>query len=134
MDFVYKIDTPAETPASSPLITTARLTRGRLSGGFLYFPTGPSGLLHFQARIGIHQILPFNVGQDYALDDCVIPIALSVDLPEPPYSVDLVTWNDSTLYEHTLTFGLFLDPLNRRKWQIKDAVNALSDVKGYKKP
>lgn len=114
--------------------TIARLTRGRLVGGFLYFPSGPAGLLHFIAKIGIHQILPFDVGQNYAMDDCVIPLSLSIDLPEPPFIIDLITWNDSSSYEHSLTVGLFLDPFDRRKWQLKDAVNALADVKGYRKP
>lgn len=134
MDFVYKIDTPITTTANDPLKTIATLTRGRLVGGFLYFPSGPAGKLHFFARTGAHQILPFNVGQSYALDDCVIPLHFSLDLPEPPFNIDLITWNTSTLYTHSLTVGLFLDPLSRRRWNLVDAINGLNQTKGYRKP
>lgn len=121
MDFVYKIDTPANTSADDPKITIARLTRGRLVGGFISFPSGPAGTLHFLAKIGVHQVFPFNVGQAYALDDCVAPMHFGIDLFEPPYQIDIITWNTSTLYSHSLTFGLFLDPLEKRSWNILDA-------------
>ena len=122
MDFVYKIDTPANTSADDPKITSVKLTRGRLVGGFIYFPCGPAGLLHFIAKIGVHQIIPFNVGQSYAMDDCVIPIHCGIDLLEPPFEIHLITWNTSTLYTHTLTVGLFLDPLEKKGWKILDAL------------
>jgi len=135
MDFVYKINTAKTVyTAANPKITVARLTRGRLVGGFIYFPSGPAGLLHFAAKIAVHQILPFGPGQNYALDDCVIPIHLSIDMPEPPFQIDLLTWNESNNHSHTLTVGLFLDPLSRRKWKLTEAIDALSPVKGYRKP
>ena len=118
MDFVYKIDTPITASAADPKITVVKLTRGRLVGGFLYFPSGPAGTLHFLIRVGVHQLLPFNVGQSFAVDDCVIPIHCGIDLFEPPFEINLVTWNTSTLYTHTLTVGLFLDPKKERGWKI----------------
>ena len=133
MDFVYKIDTPITATAEDPKITVATLTRGRLVGGFLSFPIGPAGTLHFLARIGIHQIIPFNPGHSYALDNCVVPLHFAIDLPEPPYQVELVTWNTSELYTHTLTVAFFLDPLHKRKWKLVDAINELYPAKGYRK-
>jgi len=118
VDFVYKIDTPITASAADPKITVVKLTRGRLVGGFLYFPSGPAGTLHFLIRVGVHQLLPFNVGQSFAVDDCVIPIHCGIDLFEPPFEINLVTWNTSTLYTHTLTVGLFLDPKKERGWKI----------------
>ena len=122
MDFIYKIDTPANTSVNDPKITIAKLTRGRLIGGFLYFPSGPAGTLHFLVRIGVHVLLPFNVGQSYALDDCVIPIQFGIDLQEPPFEINLITWNTSTLYSHTLTVGLFLDPIEKKGWKILESL------------
>ncbi len=110
MDFVQYISTPANTTEADPLITTITLTRGRLAGGAVYFPSGPAGKLHFLARIGIHQIIPFNTGQNLRLDNCVFPITIGINLNEPPYKIDLVTWNDSTLYAHALTVCLSLQP------------------------
>lgn len=122
MDFIYKINTPPNTSADDPKITIAKLTRGRLIGGFLYFPSGPAGTLNCLAKIGVHQIFPFNVGQAYALDDCVTPMHFGFDLLEPPFQIDLITWNTSTLYTHTLTVGLFLDPLEKKGWKILEAL------------
>lgn len=111
MDFLKYISTPANTLESDPLVTTLKLTKGRLSGGFLYFPTGPAGLLHFRAKIGVHQIIPFNTGENYHLNGCVVPFHLEIDILQPPFYVDCVTWNDSTTYGHALTVCFFLDPL-----------------------
>ena len=133
MDFIYKITTPKAGTAGNPKTTIARLTRGRLTGGFLYFPAGPAGTLHFLAKRGVHQILPFNVGQSYALDDCVVPLNFALTLAEPPFQIDLITWNTSVLYEHTLTVAIFLDPPKSGLFKIPDALNPFRQTEGYKK-
>lgn len=119
MDFLKYISTDKKYSESDPLITRLKLTRGRLAGGFLFFPSGPAGELHFLARIGVHQILPFNTGQNYNLDDCVIPLSLGIDLDEPPYYVDCVTWNDSGSLPHALTVCFFLDSRGEEKYNLK---------------
>jgi hypothetical protein len=118
MDFVKYINTEVGRNASNPLVTTLKLTRGRLTGGFLFFPSGPAGLLHFQARIGVHQLLPFNTDGSYHMDDCMIPFHLRIDLTSPPYAIDLITWNESTTYAHALTVGFFLLAKSRRGKEI----------------
>ena len=110
MDYIKYISTPASTTEASPLVTKLTLTKGRLSGGFLWFPYGPAGTLHFLARKGARQILPSNPGDNFRADDAVIPLSLGIDLSEPPYVIDLVTRNDSASYAHVLTIGLFIDP------------------------
>ena len=110
MDFLRYITTPVGVTEAAPLVTKLKLTKGRLTGGFLYFPSGPAGKLHFLARQGIHQLLPFNTGENLRLDDCMVPFNLGIDLNEPPYEIDLVTWNDSVLYDHVLTVCFFLEP------------------------
>jgi hypothetical protein len=123
MDIVQYISTPKNTTETDPLVTTIKLTKGRLTGGSLYFPSGPAGKLHFLARIGVHQILPFNTGQNFRLDDCVIPLCLGFDLVEPPYDLDCETWNDSTLYAHALTVALHLEPMLDQDHDIKTLIN-----------
>ena len=118
MDFSKYISTPKETAEADPLVTKLKLTKGRLTGGFLYFPYGPAGTLHFLARIGIHQILPFNTGENFRLDDAVIHFSLGIDLAEPPYIIDLVTWNDSTTYDHACTVCFFLDPHVKPRYEV----------------
>jgi len=123
MDIVQYISTPKNTPESNPLVTTVKLTRGRLTGGSIYFPSGPAGTLHFVARIGLHQILPFNTGQNLRLDDCVFPFSLGLDLDEPPFELDFLTWNDSTLYDHALTVSINIEPMLDEDHDIKTLIN-----------
>jgi len=123
MDIVQYISTPKDTPESAPLVTTIKLTKGRLTGGSIYFPSGPAGKLHFIARIGIHQIIPFNTGQSLRLDDCVFPLCLGFDLLEPPFDLDCETWNESTVYAHVLTVSLHLEPMLDQDHDIKTLIN-----------
>lgn len=127
MDFLKYISTPANTPESDPLVTTLKLTKGRLSGGFIFFPTGPAGLLHFRAQIGAHQIIPFTPGENYRLNDCVVPFHLKIDLPQPPYKIDCITWNDSTEYSHALTVCFFLTHLGKSKHDLQSLIEELTN-------
>jgi len=133
MDYVLYIDTPAGTDEASPKKTTLKLSRGRLTGGFLYFPRGPSGYLHFEAYVATWKILPFNKDETYRLNGCVVPIYLNIDFFEPPFLIDCFTWNDSKVYDHVLTVGFFLDPYakpRKGKGIVGSMINA---VTGYKK-
>jgi len=123
MDILQYISTPANTTEASPLVTKIKLTRGRLTGGSLYFPSGSAGKLHFLARIGVHQIIPFNTGQNIRLDDAVLPLSLGIDLLEPPFELDCETWNDSTLYAHVLTLILHLEPMIDKENDIRSLIN-----------
>ena len=126
MDFVEYISTPADTTEAEPLVTTLKLTRGRLTGGAVYFPAGPAGTLHVLFRIAGHQICPFNRGQNLRLNDCVFPLSIGIDILEPPYQVDIVTWNDSTLYAHALTISLQLQPRARKNQTLKQILKDMA--------
>jgi len=119
VDFLKYISTPLGTTESAPLISRLKLTKGRLTGGFLYFPSGPAGTLHFLARIGIHQILPFNTGENFRLDDTLINFSIHIDLTEPPFVIDLVTWNDSISFAHVLSVCFFLDPASENRYNLE---------------
>ncbi len=123
MDILQYISTPVGKTEADPLLTTVKLTKGRLTGGSLYFPSGPAGKLHFIARIGVHQIIPFNTGQNLRLDDCVFPLSLGIDLLEPPFELICETWNDSTQYAHALTLVLNIEPMLDEDHDIKTLIN-----------
>ena len=111
MDYLYKVDTAHSTyTRNNPKRTTVKLSRGRITGGFIYFPSGPAGTLNLTVVRAGYQIAPVDPQQSYALDDCVIPISPGYDLDQPPYVLTLLTWNDSTQYSHTLTISFILDP------------------------
>jgi hypothetical protein len=134
VDFVHYINTPAETIKSSPLVTTIKLTRGKLSAGWVFFPRGPAGTLHLIAEYHSVQIIPWNTGQDLRLDDCVAPLHLGIQLDEPPFDVQVYTWNDSTEYAHALTVCLSLEPLGKRPWNLSQIANEFAGTNGYAKP
>jgi len=134
VDFLVYINTVVGKTEAAPLITPVHLTKGRLVGGFLFFPPGPAGVLHFQARIGLNQVLPFTPGESYQLDDCVVPFSLGINLVEPPFSIDCITWNDSTSWPHVLTACFFLAPSGRKKFTLGKLKNALFNTSGYPKP
>jgi len=134
MDFIKYISTPKNTDADSPLITPLKLTKGRLTGGFLYFPSGPAGTLHFLARVGIHQIIPFNVGDTYRLDDVVVPLHFNLCLSSEPFLIECVTWNTSTLFDHVLTIGFFLQPKSKKNKDIDTMAQIQQLCAGYHKP
>lgn len=133
MDYVCYINTPANTSESSPVKTTLKLSRGRLTGGFLFFPRGPSGYLHFSAYIATWKILPYNKEASYRLNGCVVPLHLDIDFFEPPFKIDCLTWNDSETYDHVLTVGFFLDPWQKPRSKTGLLGTVYNAVSGYKK-
>ena len=133
MDYVCYIETPANTQEAAPVKTTLKLSRGRLTGGFLYFPRGPSGYLHFKAFVGTWQILPFNKDHSYRLNGCTIPLYLNIDFFEPPYLIDFITWNDSEDYDHVMSAGIFLDPYANPRKSKGFVGNVVNSVTGYLK-
>jgi len=133
MDFLQYISTPVGKTESSPLKTPLTLTAGRLVGGFLFFPRGPAGLLHFIAKIGEHQILPYNTGQNYRLNGAKANFHLNIDFFEPPYIIDCITWNDSTTLSHVLTVVFFLEP-HKPLRKVTNVVKSLfNSTDGYRK-
>lgn len=112
MDYAVNISTAHSTyTEASPKVTTIKLTKGLITGGFIYFPSGSAATLHVKLRRGVHQIIPANPGQNFALDNCVVPLFPNIEIDEPPFNIDILTWNDSTTYAHALTVSLFVDDM-----------------------
>jgi hypothetical protein len=124
MDFAKYISTPKETPEAAPIETDIQLTRGKIWGGFVYFPYGPAGVLHLQIYKGNEQIAPANRGDSYNLDDAVMPLSLDFDLDEPPFVLTARTWNTSTTYDHALNLALFLRETAKEKPKENNKLNA----------
>jgi len=133
MDYLKFITTPANTLESNPLITPLHLAKGRITGGALYFPRGPSGYLHFTAHIASWQILPFNTEESYRLNGTTFPLHLDLDFFQPPYLINFMTWNDSTTYSHSLTVSIFLDPYAKPRKTKNIFDSTLNAVTGYLK-
>ena len=59
---------------------------------------------------------------------------MGIDLLEPPYMVECITWNDSTEYAHALTVSFSLDPKGKKKYDLKTLINEFAGTEGYAKP
>lgn len=134
MDYLTKISTPANTHETAPKLTTIQLTRGRITGGFIAFPPGPAGTLNVVLKIASHQIAPYNLGQAYALNACIVDLSLNIDLKEPPFSLDVWTWNTSTSYAHEVTVAIFLSPRKKNNKTMETLQDLFAGVPGYRKP
>lgn len=55
--------------------------------------------------------------------------SIGIDLLEPPYQVEIVTWNDSTLYAHVLTVCLSLDPRGPKAHSLKAIMQNIEQQK-----
>ena len=108
MDYYKKITTPEATTEANPLLTSFKITRGYIYGGFLYFPPGSAGLLHVALNVGLHQILPANQGEYVRADNRVLPIDFFQLVDQPPFEITVTTWNESEDYEHSVDLCLFL--------------------------
>jgi len=133
MDYVCYISTPAGTPEAGPVKTILHLSKGRLVGGFLYFPRGPCAYLHFIAKVGTHQILPYNIDQNYRLNGCVVPLYLNIDFFDPPFIIDFFTWSPDTQLDHAMTVGIFLDPWQKRRTPKSIVESIFNAATGYLK-
>lgn len=111
MDFLRYINTEHSTyTQAEPKQTIIPITKGLIVGGWIYFPSGPAGLLSVCVRRAKHQIFPSDQGQSYRLDDCSVPLFGNVEILQPPYQLTIETWNLSTTYDHALTVCIFIEP------------------------
>lgn len=133
MDFLQYISTPPNRTEAAPLKTALTLTAGRLVGGFIHFPRGPDGLLHFIAKIGSHQILPYNTGQNYRLNGASATFHLGIDLLQPPFIIDCLTWNDSTSLPHVCNVVFYLEPSKKLRIVKTVVKNLYNATNGYLK-
>ena len=95
---------------ATPKRTVIKMSRGRITAGWVYFPSGPAGLLSLVLLRASYQVAPVDPQQAYRLDDAIATLTPGFDLHQPPYQLTALTWNDSTTYDHTLTISLTLDP------------------------
>lgn len=121
MLFDFDLIVPAATPAAEPIVTLARLTRGKLTQIRVLFPPGPATLVHVVIRHNLHQLMPANFEGDINFDDAIITSSLDYDLVDPPYEIKMIGWSDLAVYEHTITVQFNLEPISGDNW---DSFNA----------
>lgn len=94
------IETPANTPLTSPLRTSIRLTKGLVYQFEVMFPPGAAGLHRVAVFNGGIQVYPFIPGQFFRGDGETLSFqeTLLVEGSFPRFIV--VSYNEDTVYDH----------------------------------
>jgi hypothetical protein len=102
MIYVATITTNAKTPIQTPKETTLTITKGLIFLIEVEFPAGCSGLVHIQIFDGSYQLFPATPGE-YLRGDNVNSRYDDLYLKtNPPFSLKILTYNEDTVYNHTL--------------------------------
>lgn len=129
MIYVFPITTPPSTPEASKLKTILTLTRARITGMQVHFPSGHLGLTHIGINRGLHQFFPANPEASFSSSGEAIVWKEDVLLDTPPYQLEGYTWNLDDTYDHTITVRVQLETLEEEK-SLVDEVKALLGLGG----
>jgi len=109
---LYKIDcpTPANTPASHPVINRVRVYPGIVTRVWVGFPRGCYGLAHLQVWHWGWQVWPWSPQQSFHWNDYMFDFSDRYPLTTEPLEFVVQTWNLDDFYAHTPTFAVLVDP------------------------
>ncbi len=110
MIYVKKITTPANTTKLNAVKTTLKLTKGVIHQVDVQFPPGSSALAHCVINLGRNQIWPTNANESFSSDNVNISFKEDFPLSEPPFLLDISTWNLDDTFSHDIItrFGLLV--------------------------
>lgn len=111
MIYVWEISTPANTSFSSRQKTILELEPGIIRRVWLRFPPGPGGLLHVRFFYETHPLWPRLPEEDFSTDDEVIEFEENIPLIQPPYRLICETWNEDTVYDHSIIVRILLEEI-----------------------
>ena len=116
MLFDYDLIIPAATTQASPTEALATLTRGKLVRIGVFFPPGPATLVHVVCRHNLHQLIPANYDGTLNYDDIMIYTDLEYEMVDAPYTLRMVGWSPTAIYQHTITFLFDIVPVTGQSW------------------
>lgn len=110
MIFVEHVTIPANTPASSPVEVDLPVILGTITLVSVQFPPGVNALAHATISWGLYQLFPSN--QDAAFSTGGETIAWDEEflLDAEPALLKLQGWNEDTVYDHTITVRIVMQP------------------------
>ena len=112
MLFRYKISTPANTAETAKQKTTLKVAYGIVTQIDVQFPPGPVGLLHLHINNALHQVWPFNTGEDFASHNVNITFRDFIPVLVDPYEFQAYTWNTDDTLAHLLIIRIGILPVN----------------------
>jgi len=110
MIFDVHIKTPANTTQLNPLVTSIPIVSGTITEMNIQFPPGVNALAHLKLLWGLYQLFPSNEQGDFATGGETIAWAEAIDISSEPLRLTAVTWNEDTVYDHTITVRIVITP------------------------
>lgn len=110
MLFQAEIPIPANTPASSAVITRLRVYPGVTTRVWAGFPEGCYGLAHMQIWHWGWQVWPWTPQTDFHWNNFMFSFEDRYPITEEPLEFVIKTWNEDDFYPHTLTFMITIEP------------------------
>lgn len=108
MIFQADITIPASTSSDSPEVETVRISQGVITELKVRPRPGHASLAHCVIKYHNHQIAPSTEGMDFHGDADPIDWTDQIEVPEPPFTLEIVGWNDDDTYEHTFTIYIVI--------------------------
>ena len=127
MFYVFPLTIPASTAETAKIKTVLPLTRGKITQVQVHFPSGHVGLTHIGLNCGLHQFLPTNAEANFSTSGETISIAEDFLLDTAPFQLEAYTWNEDTIYDHTITVRVQLETLPEQK-SLVDEIKALFGI------
>ena len=109
MDYSFQVSTPPNTPKDKAIQTEMELTEGIITYVWMLHPRGCHGVAHATISDGLSQIWPTNKDADYAGNGVPIEFQAAYRLL-PPAKLWLITWNTSTLFDHSIFVHIVVEP------------------------
>lgn len=124
------VTVPKNTPQSSPLVIRVPITLGLLYHFEVYFPPGPSGLVHVQLFDGAHQVYPSNETEDFIGDNITIAMDDLYAKEDAPSELQVVTWNLDDTFDQIIVvrFAILTDSAFQARFSPTTSNDQLSQI------
>lgn len=103
MFYSWDITIPANTAKADPKTKRLKLSKGVVTGIFIKFPAGCSGMVGVRIYRGESQLVPLNRDGRVTGDDEIVPTEQYYELLRRPYYLKFAGHSEGTIYNHTVT-------------------------------
>lgn len=107
-DYVFDITVPAATPRNTPYSERVLLDKGTITNVVIGFPSGCARQVKLVLYQHSRQIMPSRQDMAYAYDSYVFNRDVTIELADPPYSIEVQAWSPDAVYDHTLLLAFSL--------------------------
>ena len=110
MFFCWDITVEDDTPEDEPLTDWLSLPRGIITSIDIKFPAGCHGMVRVRLFQEALQLIPLSEDEWVTGDDETVTTETYAELLDSPYKLKLVTCSPDTVYPHTITVRIGVQP------------------------